>query len=525
MPAGHQVLNDLSLAVEKGEYVLICGPSGSGKSTLGYVFNGLIPHFYAGMFQGDCEILGENTRDHGVHELFGKVGLVFQNPDTQLFCSTVEMEIVFALESLGLDREEIEKRLQWVVDTLGIEHLLPRSPDGLSGGEKKIVAIGSVLSVKPAVIVLDEPFANLDWENERRVAQILGRLHTGGMSIIVIEHRLHAFMQDMDRIVILKDGRIVENGPPGEVLAKDLEPYGVTPPEIVRFCKRKGLNAISFTISDGISRLRQLGIPWNHERGEPVDPDTGPREEVLDVRGLHFSLARRQVLKGVELEVWRGECVSIIGRNGSGKTTLIKHFNGLYRPESGTVKVLGRSTQSLTIRDLARQVGVAFQNSNDQFFRYSVRDEILVGPQVLGAYDEAWIERIIRLLSLQNLLERSPYRLSEGEKKRVAIASVLATRPDIIILDEPTVGQDRWFRQILGNVFQYLRAQDRTIILVTNDLEFAEEHSGRWLVLADGRIIADGTPNQVMSSSVVLARTGLRPTDRFQIMRGLQGPM
>jgi len=399
---------------------------------------------------------------------------------------------------------------------------LSRSPDALSGGEKKIVAIGSVISVKPSVIVLDEPFANLDWENERRVADILHRLHTWGMTIIVVEHRLHPFMEEVDRMVVLNMGKIVENGPPGEVLAKDLEPYGVRPPEIVSFYKREELNAIPLTVSDGIAKLQKLGIQWNDDSRSPIGFEKGPGEQVLQVKGLCFSLARRRVLKGVDLEVRRGECVSIIGRNGSGKTTLIKHFNGLYRPERGTVKVLGRTTQNLTVRELAKKVGAAFQNSNDQFFRYSVREEILVGPRVLGVCDNAWIDEMIRLFSLEHLLGRSPYRLSEGEKKRVAIASVLATRPDIIILDEPTIGQDKRFRDTLGNVFQYLRRQNRTILVVTNDLEFSEKNTGRWLVLADGRIIADGTPDQVMSSGVVIDQTGLRVTDRFQIMKGLQ---
>jgi energy-coupling factor transport system ATP-binding protein len=281
------------------------------------------------------------------------------------------------------------------------------------------------------------------------------------------------------------------------------------------------LNPIPLTLEEGIARLRKLGARWSDDK-RGFDFRERSNKSVLEVSGLHASLGRRPILKGVDLEVRRSECISIIGRNGSGKTTLIKHFNGLYRPNRGSVRVLGRSTQGVTVRELARQVGVAFQNSNDQFFKYSVRDEVLVGPRVLGVYDQAWIDEMIRLFSLAELLDRPPYRLSEGEKKRAAIASVLAAKPEIIVLDEPTIGQDKWFRDTLGDVFHHLRQLGRTIVLVTNDLEFAEENTERWVVLWDGRIIADGSAREIMSDRAVIERTGLRPTDRFQIMRGLQ---
>ena len=237
------------------------------------------------------------------------------------------------------------------------------------------------------------------------------------------------------------------------------------------------------------------------------------------MEGVHFAFGGVPVLQDVSLELRAGECLAIVGANGSGKTTLIKHFNGLYRPHTGQVMVLGQDTRQAKVSQLARHVGLAFQNANNQFFKFQVRDEIEVGARTLGCYDAAWLQELVALFRLEPLLERSPYRLSEGEKKRVAFAAALAPRPEILVLDEPTTGQDWPFRQALGELLGELRARGQTVVLVTHDLEFAEQHADRWVVLAAGQVLADGSPWEVMADAEVMRRAGLEVTQGFELGR------
>jgi energy-coupling factor transport system ATP-binding protein len=248
------------------------------------------------------------------------------------------------------------------------------------------------------------------------------------------------------------------------------------------------------------------------------------RTSVLRTEALTFAHRRARgqpALRDVELAVYARESLALVGANGSGKTTLIKHFNGLYRPGSGRVWVLGRDTRRVRVSRLARHVGMVFQNANDQFFRFTVRDEIEVGARALRCYDRAWLDELVALLDLEPLLERSPYRLSEGEKKRVAFCSALAARPEVLVLDEPTTGQDWGFRRALGRLLGELRARGQTVVLVTHDLEFAEACAGRWALLARGTLLAEGPPAAVMADAGVLAQAGLEATQAFRLRQAL----
>jgi energy-coupling factor transport system ATP-binding protein len=237
----------------------------------------------------------------------------------------------------------------------------------------------------------------------------------------------------------------------------------------------------------------------------------------VEVRDLRFAYDGRDILEAVNFQVQPGDCLALVGRNGAGKTTLIKHLNGLLKPCRGTILWAGRDIHTARTWELARQIGLAWQNPNDQLFQTSVRAEVSIGPRLLKAYDEVWCRRLFERFSLGALLDRSPFRLSEGEKKRVAFATALAAKPDLLVLDEPTAGQDEAFRLELGALIREMRAEDKTVILVTHDLEFAAEQAPRWLVLGEGRITADGSPEAVMSSRKVMAAAGLRPTHRFEL--------
>lgn len=515
-------LRDIDLAFKPGESALIAGASGSGKSTLGRACIGLVPHFHGGDLIGRVLVDGLDTRQHPVYRLFGRVGLVFQNPDAQLFNQTVEAELAYGLESLGLTSAEIERRLAWVSDLMGLRALLSRPPHTLSGGEKQRVVVAAILALRPRLLVLDEPFAHLDADGAMALRSFLAAIRAEGIGLLIIEQRLHEFIAEADRLIVLHRGRVVADGPPRQVLSQEIEAYSLNLPPLVRLFRAQGWPGTPLSLEEA---LRDCPIMACKEASEqrivPGRSVSSPAPPLVAMDGVWFSYAGRPVLRGIRLTLTRGECVALVGRNGAGKTTLVKHFNGLLKPERGVVWVLGRDTRMVTVPELARHVGFVWQNPNDQLFQATVRDEVLTGPRELRTYDPEWWETLFRRLGLTPLLGRSPFRLSEGQKKRVAFAAALAIRPELVVLDEPTAGQDELFRRELAALIAEWRSQGRTVVLVTHDLEFAAEHADRWVALADGQIVADGPPAVVMADARAMAMAGLRPTQRFRFAKAL----
>ncbi len=514
------VLEDLSLHIEPGEYVLICGASGSGKSTLCRTFNGLIPHFYGGVLEGKVWVAGLDTGTHPVSELFSHVAMIFQNPEAQLFNSTVERELAFGLESLGLPRDEIRQRVAESAEIVGISGLLSRNPHQLSGGEQQLVVIAAALALHPQMIVLDEPYANLDPANVRQVRNALREIHRRGTAIVLTEHRLQNAIQDVGRMLVVHQGRIVLDGPPRNVLREEVTAFGLNLPPVVRAASQLGLSRVPLSVEELVSAVNGSTPPPDVIPARPgaATPNGNP---VLQLENVSFFFNQTPALRHVNLELRAGERLAIVGANGAGKTTLVKHFNALYRPAQGRVMVVGQDTRRAKVSELARHVGLAFQNANNQFFEFQVWDEIIAGAQALGRYDEEWLQELVKLFQLEPLLARSPYRLSEGEKKRVAFASALAARPDILVLDEPTAGQDAAFRRTLGDLLNELRAQGQTVVLVTHDLEFAEQYADRWVLMAGGEVLTTGHPWEVMADTAAMRRANLEPTQTFQLRQAL----
>lgn len=470
-------LEGISLTIREGEFVLICGSSGSGKTTLAYLFNGLIPHFFGGNLQGVARMDGTDMRELDVARLLPRVGMVLQNADAHLFSSTVEEEMAFGLQSLGLPPAEMEKRIREAAEILCIEDLLPRSPLVLSGGEKRLAAIASILCLDSPLLVLDEPFAHLDWTGLRRVQNVLADLHRRGKTIVVIEHRVSGLLPLASRCMILEKGKIVSDCRPSEAL---------------RVLKGRHL------------------VPTYPER---IRERAGGPDPAIDIQGLSLDVGGRPLLRNISLQVLEGEIVAVVGRNGSGKTTLIRHFNGLRRAREGCVKVMGSDIRGRSPVEMVRKVGISFQNPNDQFFKASVREELTAGlkesKDTHGKFGE-----ICDLFQLHDLLDRSPYRLSEGQKRRVAIASIALMNPRVLVIDEPTVGQDGGFLESLARLMASLRDRGHTVVIVTHDREFALASSDRWIVLHEGRKVGDGKPEVLVQDKTLIALGAVGPETR-----------
>lgn len=503
-------LNDISLRIEPGEFVILAGASGSGKSTLLRLLNGLIPHFYEGEYSGHTRIAGTDTRACPVHAWLPQVALVFQNPKAQLFTSSVEHELAFGLERLGLPIEVIRARISWAAEAAGIAPLLGRAPHTLSGGEQQRVSVAAALALRPHVLALDEPYTHLDPATAEELRAVLRTANGEGTTIIVAEHRLTEMLADASRLLIMSAGQVVLDEVPRRALRRDLAQFHVNIPILVREARVQGLTDIPLTVEEATS----IGMhaPVSVADAAPAAQEIS--ESVVEADSMGYDIEGRIILRSMNLAIRRGETVALIGRNGSGKTTLLKHLNALRRPTHGRLVVLGNDTRRAKVATLAARVGFVFQNPNDQLFKLSVREEIEIGARATRRYDERLLESLYDVFDLHQLLNRSPFRLSEGQKKRVALAAALAARPEILALDEPTVGQDAASRDAL---ISWLGDYKQTVIVATHDLEFAHDVSARWVAMADGEVVADGAPTEVMSDANAMTVAGLRPTPLFAL--------
>lgn len=517
-------LAEVSLRIGPGEYVLLAGWSGSGKSTLLRTFNGLAPHFYGGRLVGRLTVGGWDVAATPTSRLVERVGAVFQNPAAQLFSSTVAREVAFGPASLGLPVADIEKRVRWAAEVTGVTPWLERPPHALSGGQQQRVAVAAALAMRPAILLLDEPFAHLDSDGIEDLRAVLREIHGAGTTIIVAEHHMGRLVADATRMLVMQDGALVADGAPRDVLAGEAV-GGLNLPPLAQLARERGWGGVPLTVDEAVALARRAGIAPgepNHARFA-APPNGHAASPAVLAEDVYHALDGWPALNGLSLSVAAGERVAILGRNGSGKTTFLKHLNGLLKPQRGRVVVLGQDTRRVKVADLARRVGLAFQDPTKQLFRPTVRGEIETGPRALGVLDTAWLDQLYEWMGLVPLLERSPYRLSEGERRRAALAASLAARPSIAALDEPALGQDGRYRQALVALLDSLARAGDTVVLVTHDLDLASG-ADRWFALADGQVAAEGEPHAVMGDGAAMAAAGLRPTDLFEVARRLAAP-
>ncbi|MFQ6053332.1 MAG: ABC transporter ATP-binding protein [Candidatus Bathyarchaeia archaeon] len=524
-------LRGLDMTIEEGEFILLTGPSGCGKTTFCRCLNGLIPHFYSGELRGEVEVAGLSTRDHSTAELAQLVGLIFQNPDNQIFALTVEKDVAFGLENLGVGKEEMMEAVDWAMEVTGISDLRHRATHELSGGQKQRLAIASILAMRPRVIVLDEPTSFLDPVGAERIFEVLEALNRDyRMTVILIEHRLDLAVRYADRVIVFAGGEIMDDGPPGEVFtAEGTRLAGVGIPRIIELSERLSRRGIKLkeTPLTTDHLVRAIGERLLKTKTRPSEkpgiPEAGGFADVhrgapiIEVSGLSYTYPSGvRALRDVSLAIHRGEFAAIMGENGAGKTTLVKHFNGLFKPQTGRVVVDGRDVSEESVASLARKVGLVFQNPDDQLFSENVEEEIRFALRNFG-FEKGIIEKrvdwALNLLDIARYRKSSPFILSGGERKRVALASVLAWDPEVVILDEPTIGQDYAQKERLRHFLMQLRTQGKTIIIVTHDVEFVADCRPRIILMAKGEVVADGPAERVMTDTDALKRASVLPPE------------
>ena len=507
-------LRNLDLVINDGEFLLITGPSGCGKSSLCRCFNGLIPHFYGGRISGRVEVQGIDTITSPMKEITDKVGMIFQDPENQLVTSDVEREIAFGLENLAFPRDLIAKRIEESLDTLGISGLRHRQLSELSGGEKQKVAIASILALHPEIIVLDEPTSELDPKGAEEVLAIIARLNDElGITVVLVEHRLDRVVHLVDRMIILDKGDIAADGHPREIFSKpDPVDIGIGVPPVIKLTQKlrnRGFHIDNTPLTVKESRQLLDGIFRNVE-----SPSKQIRQQVNDkllvsVEGLWHSYSdHNYALQNVNLTAHEGEFIAIMGRNSAGKTTLVKHINGLLKPTRGNVFVNGANTRETTVARLARNVGHVFQNPNDHLFAETLEDEIAFTLKQQGFSPPEitlTVEPILERFNLTHYRKHYPRSLSGGEKQRVALASVIAYKPKILILDEPTRGMEYSLKHELMRFLCEYKNNGNVVILVTHDVETVAEYADRVILLSEGSIVIDGNRHDVLSKALLFS--------------------
>lgn len=523
---GAYALKDIDLSVEEGTFVGLIGPSGAGKSTLASAITGAIPHHYRGRLFGSTLVAGLDTCEASLTDIAKVAGSVLQDIDAQMVASVVEDELLFGLENFGIDHREIEGRIASALDAVGIADLRHREIATLSGGQKQKVAIAAILAMTPRVIVMDEPTSALDPASARDVFEVLRRAkELTGMTVILIEQTVALLAEYCDRVVVIDQGRIALDGTPTDVFShgETLRAIGVDTPRTVRISNslaEAGLapNDSPALTLDGAEALVAGILAPGLSKSSPIVPRTlcdrpdarntvDERPIIVDVAGAAYSYGTGQAgIEGINLTVRAGEILAVVGQNGAGKTTFTKLLNGLIKPSAGVVRIAGLDTRTTPVSVLASHAATLFQNPDRQLCRNTVVEEISFGLELQGAPADAARERALHVAATFGLPENaSPFNLSRGQRQMVALASVVALEPELIILDEPTSGLDyRECMTVMETVRQ--RALDgAAVVMVCHDMEVVSDFADTLAVMTEGRLIEVGPSREVFANDALLA--------------------
>lgn len=519
-----KTLYDINLKIRKGEKVLICGPSGCGKSTLSHCMNGLIPASYPGEASGDLIIGGKSFREHTIFSLSRITGTVLQDSDGQFIGLTVGEDIAFALENDNTPLSEMKEKVMRAARKVGVEKFLSHAPHELSGGQKQRVSLAGVMVDDVSLFLFDEPLANLDPATGKTTIELIDQIQkTTDAAVVIIEHRIEDVLhRPVDRIVLMNDGRIAADMSPDELLSSPLlKECGIREPLYVTALKYAGVSVNAdmhpglidtLTLSEAdIERVRT----WYENTILPPEKEKG--EVILEAENITFHYDNgHEALKDVSLKVRKGEMISIVGRNGAGKSTFSKVICGFLKPQKGMLYLSGEDLSRLSIKERAERIGYVMQNPNQMLTKPMIRDEVALGLRLRGKLSEEEIlkktDEVLRICSLYEMRSWPVSALSYGQKKRVTIASILAMDPEIVILDEPTAGQD--FRRYT-EIMEFLRGLNSlgvTIILITHDMHLMLEYTRRAVVFTDGKVIADSDCEDILTSDTLTEKASLKRT-------------
>ena len=521
-------LRDIDLSVYPGEKILIIGPSGSGKSTLANCINGLVPFSYAGESTGELYIGGKEPKDLGIFGLSKMVGTVLQDTDGQFIGLTVAEDIAFVLENDCMEEEKMRKRVDAIAEIVDVKNLLHHAPGELSGGQKQRVSMAGVMIDDVDILRFDEPLANLDPATGKRAIALIDSIQKEqNKTILIIEHRLEdALYKDVDRIVVVGDGTIVADMTPDQLLSCDiLMKEGIREPLYVTALKHAGC-----TISEKDRPAHVETMDFSAYKGQVQEwfasaqtPAKGKNSQVaLAVEHLDFSYdAKHPILQDIDFSVNKGEMISIVGKNGAGKTTLSSLICGFLQPDKGRILLDGQDIAPLSIKERGEKIGIVMQNPNQMISKAMIYDEVALGLAVRGVSEDEIKERVYETLKICGLY---PFRnwpisaLSFGQKKRVTIASILVMNPQIMILDEPTAGQDyRHYTEIMEFLKRVNEEFGTTIIMITHDMHLMLEYTDRAIVIADGQMIADDTPANILTNGQIADRAYLKQTSLYEM--------
>ncbi|HEM4324554.1 ABC transporter ATP-binding protein [Streptococcus suis] len=513
-------LKDIQLTIYQGEKVLIIGPSGSGKSTIGQCLNGIIPNIYKGEHSGSLLLDGQEAFNHSIYDKSLLVSTVLQDTDGQFIGLSVAEDLAFALENDMESQVVMKQKVGDWAERLSLTDLLAHRPQDLSGGQKQRVSLGGVLIDESPILLFDEPLANLDPKSGQDTIDLIDRLHKQeGTTTIIIEHRLEDVLyRQVDRVVLINDGRILFNGGPDDLLRTSLlQENGIREPLYL-----STLRALGYPIAQAehLSSVWEIDIEALNIASLPtLHFENGEKEALLEVEHLYFSYPNKQVLTDLQLTIHKGERLAIVGKNGAGKSTLAKVLCGFIQGE-GEILWKGQSIKEDSVKERAERIGYVLQNPNQMISQTMIFDEVALGLRMRGVTEEEIEHRVHHILKVCGLY---PFRnwpisaLSYGQKKRVTIASILVLNPEIILLDEPTAGQDqRHYREMMEFLDQ-LNAQGHTIVMITHDMQLMLDYSDRAVVVVDGQIIEDASPAEILSDDTVIERANLKETSIFHL--------
>jgi energy-coupling factor transport system ATP-binding protein len=522
-PDGSKALAGINLEVTRGEIVAVMGANGAGKTTLCHHLTGVIPNIYQGTTEGKVAVVGMDVQRHPVYELAQKISFVTQDPEGQLINPDVLMEVAFGSENLGVPREEIMRRAKWALEAVGLEGLESRSPSELSGGQKQRLVLAAGLSMLPQLLVLDEPTSQLDPMGTTEVLNVLVDLKKKyNMTTILTTHASEEMLEFADRVIVLSKGEIVCQGTPREVFSQVnlLDKAGVQVPQIASLGHRMApREPVPMTIAEGKKLVvDMIDRKVLHPRAvEKIRTSLSEGEGVLECQDLTFTypgFPPVTALKNVNLKIRKGEMIGIIGQNGSGKTTLVKQFLNLLKPTLGRVLLKGRNIQDFTTGELSSSIGLVLQNPDEQLFTISCQKEVEFGLRNLKLPDDQIKRRTDEALGFVGLGEQwdtFPFRLSFGDRRSLTVAAVIAMRPEVVIMDEPTTAQDYRGRHRIAKLAKELNEAGHTVIMITHDMNLITQYADRTVVMRDGEVLMDGPTADVFSELDVLKKAFIKP--------------